>query len=109
MDCVLVKSSMKKDHLISTKLIWNIQLQKYEKLYSRFHNFKFFVSADSWAYKLTNLRKLPTLIQPELFQFLSSFGTYLWDTHNSTNISEIHAPGYSYGVGQKFPYQLPFS
>ena len=40
--------------------------------------FQVFISADSCeAEKFTDLRKLSTFIQPELFQFLSRFCTYL--------------------------------
>ena len=36
------------------------------------------------------------------FQFLSSFCTDLWDTHNSKNIFEAHRSSYLYGV-RKIP------
>ena len=63
-----------------------------KKLYSSFHCFKFFVSADCFeTWKFTDLRKLSTLIQPELFQFLSSCCTYLWETHNLKNISKVQS------------------
>ena len=45
---------------------------------TRFYYFKFFISADCCeAWKFTDLQKLATLIQPESFEFLSSFCTYV--------------------------------
>ena len=49
------------------------------------------------------------MIQPELFQFLSSFCTYLWETHNSKYILKLHGCSYFYGVGRKCPCQIFFS
>ena len=50
----------------------------------------------------TDLRKLSTLIQPELFQFLSRFCPYLWNTHNSKNISEVIGSRTSKGCKKHF-------
>ena len=72
--------------------------------------FQFFISADCCeAKRLTDSRKLSTLIRPELFQFLLSFCTYLLKTHNSKNISKVHGSIYFYGVGKKCPWQMFFS
>ena len=60
----------------------------------------YFVDGPLWNLEFTDLRKLSTLIQPQLFQFLSRFCTYLWV--NSENISEVHRSSYFYGVGKKF-------
>ena len=43
-----------------------------------------------FSLEFTDLRKLSTLIQPELYQFLSRFFTYLCNTHNLKNISKVH-------------------
>ena len=76
------------------------------KLYLRFHYFKHFISTDSCeAQKLTKLEKLSALIQPRLFQVLSSLCTYLWDINNSQSISEK----YFHEVGKKCLYQMLLS
>ena len=52
----------------------------HKKLYWRFHYFEFFISIDSCeAWKLIDLPKLSTLIQPELYPLLWWFCTYLRD------------------------------
>ena len=84
----------------------------HKKLFSKFHYSIFFISADSCeAYKFRDLRKLPTLMQPELFQFLSRLSTYLWDTHNLKIFHEVHGSSHFHGVGKKFLHKssCPFS
>ena len=53
----------------------------YENLYSSFDDFKYIVGENSCAiWKVTDLTKLPSLIQTEFFQLLSKFCTYfMWD------------------------------
>ena len=54
-------------------------------------------------------KKLSTLIKTELFKFLSSFCLYLWDTHDSKNISEVHGSSYFYRLGKTVPCHILFS